>query len=40
MKCSDCNYYYQDENNEYAHYHFEDYWMAQCEYDDNYEEDN
>lgn len=35
-----CSYCYRDKNDEYARCHFEGYWMAPCEYEDNYEEEN
>lgn len=38
MKCSECNYCWQDENDEYPRCHFEG-WTAPCECEDEREEE-
>lgn len=44
MKCSECNYCWQDENDDYPRCHFEGWWAPPCEEndyvsDDDYEEE-
>lgn len=44
MKCIDCNYCWQDENDDYPRCHFEGWWTPPCEEndyvsDDDYEEE-
>lgn len=34
-----CGYYYKGEEDDFPCCHFEGYWIAPCEYDDNYEEE-
>lgn len=39
MKCADCMYCWQDENDDFPRCHYEGEWEAPCELDDDYKED-
>lgn len=40
MKCSECGYYWKEEDEAYANYKYDSNssWPAPCEYEDDYEE--